>query len=274
MSVIFASSTCDLDLKTLKKVDVDVINLPTILNGKKCLYNADKFNFDEYYANNTFSVDFDSYKQLIHKKYLEALSSGQDILFLTPNAKYDASYAIVNQEIKQYIGKYPDQKIEMVDCQNCGLGYGLIVYEAGIANMHGSSITEVMSFVNTIKRNIKTYIIPSTNENIKEQLTIVGSSIGVRPVLELVGGELKVVDNVKGKKKAVDYLYEKAKSNSNEVPLGIMCGKNTDEATTIADLINKVEDDRVILKSNLNPMLLKKFGDKTLAVSYYKKSKS
>ncbi len=274
MSVLFASSTCDLDLKTLKKVDVDVINLPTMLNDKKCLYNNDKFNFEEYYAKSDFCVDEASYQKLLHKKFEEALKTGQDVIFLTPNAKYDVSYKLVNQEIKYYTPLYPEQKIEMIDCKNYGLGYGLIVYEAGILNMHGASIVEVSAFVNKIKHNMKTYIIPSTTVNIKDQLTLVGTMIGMRPVIELNNGELKVLDNVKGKKNLINYLYEKAKLNSNEVPLGIMCGKNADELNTLKEQIINFDSDRQVITSTLNPLLLNKFGDRTLAVCFYKKSKS
>ena len=46
MSVVFASSTCDLNLKLLKKVGVEVVNLPYKQNTKKGLYNQDKFGFE------------------------------------------------------------------------------------------------------------------------------------------------------------------------------------------------------------------------------------
>lgn len=273
MSVIFASSTCDLNLKTLKKVDVEVINLPLISNGKKCLYNADKFDFDQYYANGNVEVDQDKYKKLLESKFDEALKTGQDVLFMTSNAKYDASYKFVNAIIKQVSPNYPQQKIEMVNCGNYSLGYGLIVYEAGILNMRGANISEVINFINTIKQGIKTYIIPSSNETIKNKLTLVGSTIGVRPVLEVVDGELKVVDNVRGKKKIISFLSDKAKANSYDLPFAIMFGKNTDEALMLEQDIMLDENDRVLFKSALNPLMLQSFGDKTIAISYYKKSK-
>ncbi len=273
MSVIFASSTCDLNLKTLKKVAVDVINLPLIVNGKKCLYNADKFNFDEYYANGDVAVDEVKYKKLLESKFDEALKTGQDIIFITANAKYDVSYKLVNAIIKAVAPNYPDQKIEMVNCGNYSLGYGLIVYEAGILNMRGENITEVVKFINKIKHGIKTYIIPSTNENIKQKLTLVGGTIGVRPVLEVVSNELKVVDNVRGKKRIVNYLSKIAKGNSHDLPLAIMYGKNTDEALMLEQDVLADGADRQIFKSTLNPLMLNKFGDKTIAISFYKKSK-
>ncbi len=273
MSVIFASSTCDLNLKTLKKVSVDVISLPVILNDKKCLYNADKFGFDEYYATPNFQVDEVKYKKLLEQKFNEALNTGQDVLFLTPNAKYDVSYKYVKDIIKQVAPSYPNQKIEMVNCGNYSLGYGLIVYEAGILNMRGESITEVTKFVNKIKHGIKTYIIPSTNDYIAKKLTIVGGTIGVRPVLEVSNNELKVIDNVRGKKRVVNYLTNLAKRNSHDLPLAIMCGKNTDEVVSIETEVLSDGEDRQIFKSMLNPLMLEKFGDKTIAISFYKKSK-
>ncbi|MBQ2864516.1 MAG: DegV family EDD domain-containing protein [Clostridia bacterium] len=274
MSVIFASSTCDLNLKILKKVGVEVLNLPVNFNGKKCLYNASKFNFDEYYANSNIALDEPNYTKLIKTKFTEALLTGQDLIYLTANAKYDLTYKFVNPILKELATKFPEQKIEIVNCNNYSLGYGLIVYEAGIVNSRGESITEVTKFVNKIKRQIKTYIIPSTNANIKQKLTLVGGMIGVRPVLEVVGGELKVLNNVRGKKNIINVLLEKAKQNSNEVPLAIMCGKNTDEANALEEYVLEADSERVILKGGINPLMLSQFGDRTIAISYYKKPRS
>lgn len=273
MSVIFASSTCDLNLKTLKKVGVDVINMPLIVNGQKCTYTPDKFNFDEYCSSNNVQVDEEKYKKLLNTKFEEALNTGQDVLFLTPNAKYDSSYKYVKDIIKHISSNYPEQKIEMVNCHNYSLGYGLIVYEAGILNMRGENITEVVKFVNKIKHGIKTYIVPSDNAYIQTKLTLVGGSIGVKPVIEIVNGELKLVGKVRGKKKMVEYMAQLANANSYDLPLAIMCGKNSDEALMIEELAKQDSKDRTIFKATSNPLFLHKLGTKTIAISFYKKSK-
>ncbi len=274
MSVIFASSTCDLNLKLLKKVGVEVLNLPLIKNGKKCLYNADKFNFSEYYANPSFQLDENAYTKLIKTKFTEALNTGQDLIYLTANAKYDLTYKLANPILKELKLKFPEQKIEIVNCNNYSLGYGLIVYETGILNSRGENITEVTKFVNKIKRQIKTYIIPSTNANIKQKLTLVGGMIGVRPILEVVGGEVKLLDNVKGKKNILNCLFNFAKQNSNDVPIAIMCGKNTDEADELENLVLAADSDRIILRGTINPFALSSLGDRTIAISYLKKPRS
>lgn len=273
MSVIFASSTCDLDNKTLKKVGIDIINIPLIVNDKKCLYSADKFSFDEYYAINECVVDEDKYKKILNTKFLEALNSGQDVLFLTPNAKYDNSYKYVKDIIKQLAPNYPEQKVEMVNCGNYSLGYGLIVYEAGILNIRGENITEVIKFVNKIKHGIKTYIIPSDLTYVQKKLTLVGSTIGVKPVIEVSNAELKLVDKVRGKKKMIDYFAGLINNNSHELPVSIMCGKNADEALALEEIVLADSKDRQIFKATLNPLFLNKFGNKTLSISFYKKSK-
>lgn len=273
MSVIFASSTCDLNLKLLKKVGVEVLNLPIMQNGKKSLYNADKFNFDEYYANQQIMLDELKCKKLIETKFTEALNTGQDLIFLTSNAKYDTTYKLANPILKELKNKYTEQKIEIVNCNNYSLGYGLIVYETGIYNSRGENITEVVKFVNKIKKQIKTYIVPSTNANLKDKLTLVGGSIGVRPLIELVNGELKIIDNVRGKKNIIKKLFDLAINNSNEVPLAIMCGKNTEELNELENLIYEADPEKIILKGNINPFALNLFGDKTISISYYKKSK-
>ena len=274
MSVIFASSTCDLNLKLIKKVGVEVLNLPLLLSGKKCLYNADKFNYDEYYANPNLELDEKAYTKLIKTKFTEALSTGQDLIYLTANAKYDLTYKFANPILKELATKFPEQKIEIVNCSNCSLGYGLIVYETGILNSRGENITEVTKFVNKIKRQIKTYIIPSTNAHIKHKLTLVGGMIGVRPILEVVGGELKVLDNVRGKKNILNCLLEFAKQNATDVPLAIMSGKNTDEADELENQVLLADPDRIILKGKLNPVALNSFGERTIAISYLKKPRS
>lgn len=273
MSVIFASSTCDLNLKILKKVGVEVLNLPIMQNGKKCLYNADKFDFDGYYANPVVTIEDASYKKLIKTKFTEALQTGQDLIFLTPNAKYDLSYKLVNPVLKELQNKFPEQKVEIVNCNNLSLGYGLVVYETGILNSRGENITEVVKFVNKTKKQIKTYIVPSTNANIQDKLTLVGGTIGVRPLIEVVNGELKVIDKVRGKKNILKRLTDLANANSNEVPIAIMCGKNTEEANELENQITLLDTDRIILKNNINPFMLNKFGDRTIAISFYKKPK-
>ena len=275
MSVIFASSTCDLSVKILKTVGVEVINIPIMQNGKKVLYSADKFNFDDYYANPEFVVNETEYKKLIKKSLIAALKTEQDVLYLTSNAKYDISYKLVNPIIKELAKIYTNQKIEIVNCNNYSLGYGLIVYQAGILNSRGESLTEVVKFVNSVKKEIKTYLVPSTTHNIKEKLNLVGGLIGVRPVLQVVNGELKFLDNVRGKKNVIDALLSKIKlSASKNIPFAVMCGKNTDEANIIQDEVLKLDADKIVFKTTLNPMLLKHFGDKTIMISYYKKSGS
>lgn len=275
MSVIFASSTCDLNLKTLKKVGIEVISLPYKTTTKKGLYSVDKFNFDEYYANPNFEVDLVKLKKLANEKLTEALLTGQDVLFMTQNAKYDVSYEVINPLIKELSKQFPNQKLEIVNCNNYSLGYGLIVYETGILNSKGESLTTIMNFINKFKKDVKTFIIPSTNANIKNKLTLVGGMIGVRPILQVVNGELKVLDNIRGTKKIISFLSDKIKNSTfDDVPVGIMCGKNTSDANEIENQIEIFNADFKIIKSNLNPVLLNFFGDKTIAISYYKKSRN
>lgn len=275
MSVVFASSTCDLNLKLLKKVGVEVVNLPYKQNTKKGLYNQDKFGFDEYYANMQFEVDEKRYLALLEKKFNEALATGQDVLFLTPNAKYDVSYKVVNPLIKTLQKQFENQKIEIVNCNNFGLGYGLIVYETGIVNLKGENIVEVVKFVNKLKKEIKTFIVPSTNANIKNTLTLVGGLIGVRPFLQVVNGELKVLEFVKGKKKILNMLGKQLSLRTqDDVPVAISCGKNSDEANLLQEQIETEFEDVKVVKSTLNPLLTKYFGDRTLLIAYHKKSRS
>lgn len=275
MSVVFASSTCDLNLKLLKKVGVEVVNLPYKQNTKKGLYNQDKFGFDKYYANMQFEVDEKRYLALLEKKFNEALATGQDVLFLTPNAKYDVSYKVVNPLIKTLQKQFENQKIEIVNCNNFGLGYGLIVYETGIVNLKGENIVEVVKFVNKLKKEIKTFIVPSTNANIKNTLTLVGGLIGVRPFLQVVNGELKVLEFVKGKKKILNMLGKQLSLRTqDDVPVAISCGKNSDEANLLQEQIETELEDVKVVKSTLNPLLTKYFGDRTLLIAYHKKSRS
>lgn len=275
MSVIFADSSCDLSSKFLKSYGVEVINLKLNINNKNCLYNADNFDFAEYYNNGNYLVDYVNLKNIILKQLTMALNTCQDVLVITSSKHFNPLFNVVSEEIKALKQKYSEQKIYVIDSGLISVAYATVVFEAAIINSTGVRADELVKKLNKLVGTYETLIIPSsTNFELFNKFNF-AKSLGVKPLISLSNNKLELVGSVKGKLKLTADVINRILQNGFNVadyPVGVMYGKSnlSDANKIIAEVSNKFETK--VWSGYYNPMLANLVGDNALIISYHKRN--
>ena len=107
---------------------------------------------------------------------------------------------------------------------------------------------------------------------IKNDVNVVGESIGLKPMLEGVNGEFKILKNVKGQQKAVIEFAQIAKLATQDVaPIAIAHGENVKEAADLKNAIVENNKCQKVYLNTINPFIQKYLGNKCLSMSFLKK---
>lgn len=142
------------------------------------------------------------------------LSEGKDVLILTISSKLSGSNQSANLAASMALETYPERKVEVVDSLNASVGQGLILTE--IINMRndGISLEDTIMITSEIIKTTSVYFTLETLEYLKRggrvgsTTALVGGILGLRPILQLVNGEVSQLDNVRGKKKVLNLMSE------------------------------------------------------------------
>jgi DegV family protein with EDD domain len=108
--------------------------------------------------------------------------------------------------------EYPERTIEIVDSLNASIGQGLVLREMLRMRDAGFSLTEIAEKGREVVKTTRTLFTLDSLEYLKKGGRIgptqafVGGILGLRPILQVVEGEIVSLENVRGKKRVLNML--------------------------------------------------------------------
>lgn len=227
--IIMTDSSCDLPAEVAEKLQIPALPLSTQIGGKTYQNYIDGSGVDIrwFYAQlrekqpaTTSAVNVQDFAAAMEKH----LQSGRDILYLGFSSALSSTYEAGAMAAAELAPKYPDRKIYTVDTLCASLGQGLLVYLTAQERKRGCTIEEARDFAERTKLHICHWFTVDDLFHLKRggrvsaAVAVVGSMLGIKPVMHVDnGGRLINVEKVRGRRRSIERLAEKAEELGTEL---------------------------------------------------------
>lgn len=258
---LFSDSACDIPDELLQKHQIKLI--PFYIS----------FDQETYYKENTDISKEAFYNTLISGKiyaktslpsvqdyismFKPALKEGNDILCLCLTRKFSGSYQSALNARQILEEQYPEANISVIDSIQATGGQGLLMLQIAAMKEAGLTIEEATDKANILKATARIMFTVNTLEflsrgrRIGKVISLARDMLDLKPLIQLKEAELIPYSNIRGRKKALDKVFDMTAEYFNR------SGENPDDyefcianATTI--------DDAIYLKIKLEAFLGRK----------------
>ncbi|MCR5216819.1 MAG: DegV family protein, partial [Lachnospiraceae bacterium] len=151
------------------------------------------------------------------------LKEGKDILHVTLAHGISGTINSANAARDELSDKYPDRRIEIVDSYNASSGFGMIMDYLADLKDGGASLDECkdwllnnrLKFRLTVLSTDLTFLIKGGR--VSKGAGAIAKVLNICPIIDMISdGTLKVVDKIRGKKKAMEYMVERMKAEAKD----------------------------------------------------------
>lgn len=267
---IITDSSCDLPAYLVEEMDLNVVPLAFLMDGKTYLNYPDnrEMNPKEFYAKlsagsmpTTNAVNVGQATDAM-EPYLKA---GKDVLVLAFSSALSTtcnSFQIAADDLKE---QYPDRKIYVIDTLAASLGQGMLVYQAAKLRMQDKTIEEVCDWVEENKAKQCHWLTVNDLFHLKRggrvsaTTAVLGTMLQIKPVLHVTDeGKLVSVDKARGRRAALNALVERVEETAiepGEQTMFISYSACREDAQYVADEIKARCGTQEIILNDIGPVI-------------------
>ena len=278
--VILTDSCCDLTQEQLSDSGITAIDLEIIIDNGDPVFNKD-LDPKEFYQKlrqkgsvSTSAVSMDRFTEFFEG----FLKNGVDVLYLGFSSGLSGTYNAGLVAAKELSEKYPERKIYAVDTLAASLGQGLLIDYAVKLKNDGADIETVRDFIEENKLKlchwftVDDLFFLKRGGRVSAATAVVGSMLSIKPVLHVDDmGRLINVGKARGRKAAIDALFEKMKETAIEPEnqtIFISHGDAIEDAEYLADRIREELGAKEIKIGYVGPVIGAHAGPGVLALFF------
>ena len=218
---IITDSSCDLPDSLVKELELEVLPLAFIMDGKTYRNYPDNREMDPkvFYGklrNGAEGTTSAINVGVFQTEMARIASEGRDILCISFSSGLSTTYQSACIAAGEVQAANPGSRILVVDSRAASLGQGLLVYLTVQEKRKGRSIEEVRDFVERTKGHICHWFTVDDLNHLKRggrvsaAAALVGTMLQMKPVLHVDDeGHLIPVSKVRGRKASVKALLDK-----------------------------------------------------------------
>lgn len=278
---LFTDSSADLPLSLISEYDIKVIQLTVTVEGEAPKPNNEvecKAFYGTLRTKKTATTSTPSIDTFM-TAFEEELKAGRDVLYLGFSSGLSGTYNAGFVASKELADKYPERKIYTVDTLCASLGEGLLVYTAAKMRRNGDSIETVCSFAEKEKHRlchwftVDDLFFLKRGGRVSAATAVMGTMLSIKPVMHVdEAGKLINVEKARGRKNAVDRLFDKMKATAIDPEaqeVFISHGDCPEDAKYLAERIEKELNVKSVLIDYVGPVIGAHSGPGTLALFFY-----
>ena len=262
--VIITDSSCDLPDSMVKELELEVLPLAFIMDGKTYRNYPDnrEMSPDTFYGKQkdglmatTNAVNVGEATDAIES----VLKQGKDVLVLAFSSGLSTTYNSFKIAADDLAGQYPGRKVFAVDTLCASLGQGMLVYQAA------KSIEDVRDWVEANKLNqchwftVNDLFFLKKGGRVSAATAVVGTMLQIKPVMHVDNeGHLIKVDTARGRKASLNALVAKVGELAEDPASQTMFISNSDcleDAQYVADEIKKKYGTKEIIINSIGPVI-------------------
>lgn len=238
---IATDSTADIPKEYRESLNIAVLPI-TVIVGEKEYKDGYDITPQEFYEileaeeeiPTTSRVVPVLYQELYEETYKEGYS---DIIITCINAKGSSTMqgAIMSKDL--FYEDNPEAKdkfnIHIVDSTTYSTAYGMAVIEAAKMARNGSSVEEIIEYINDWVKYVRPVFVPMNLKFVKKSgrvsaaAAFVGDALGLKPLITFENGESKIIKKIRGDKKALSGILDiVAQEREEGTPYTLVYGNN------------------------------------------------
>ena len=247
-------SACDMPVELEKRYNIEILSIPLTVEGVG--YQERKDFTPQQFCNlllEVKSIPTTSHipSPLFMERYEAAFSQEcTDIIHLTINSKGSNMYAAALMARDMFFEEHPEAKgkitIHILDSKTYSASYAYALCCAAKMAEESSPVSEILIFLDNFINSAETYFsvysldFAKKSGRISGAAAFVGDVLGLRPIMSIVDGELKIIDKVRGDKNVVPQLAKIAlRHRKPGTEYGIIRGIQEGPAQDLAELMTK-----------------------------------
>ena len=268
--VIITDSSCDLPDSLVKELELEVLPLSFIMDGKtyrnysdnremspKDFYNKER----EGIMATTNAVNVGEATEAIEA----VLKQGKDVLVLGFSSGLSTTFNSFQIAAEELAEQYPDRKVYAVDTLCASLGQGMLVYQAAKLRQQGKTMEEVRDWTEENKLRqchyftVDDLFFLKKGGRVSAATAVVGTMLQIKPVMHVDNeGHLIKVDTARGRKASLNALVDKVGELGEDPAEQTMFISNSDcaeDAQYVADEIKKRYGTKEIIINSIGPVI-------------------
>ena len=286
MFQIVSDSACDFTKEEAQKYDIGVVPFYVVFDQESVLKEGVDITREDYFQRLlSDKKKFPKTSQPNPQDYIDIftpyLKEGRDILTLTISSKLSGSGQSAKIAAETLKKEYPDRTVKVVDSLSGSVGQGLILREIIKMRDAGYTLEQTVQMAEKVLGTTKLYCTVDSLEyarrggRIGPATALVGSILGLHPILHMLAGEVLQLDSVRGKKKVLKLIEEAVvdaiKDAKEEISLGVGHILKEAEALSFKASIEEALGIEIIPISEIGVTIGTHAGPGGLIVAYCKK---
>jgi len=224
---ILADTSTDISFEQAREYGIDLFSIPLTVDTTGYQDGVD-FTPEEFYKllNTTSVLPTTSHipLPLTSEAYEKAYSDGcEAVIHLCNSSKTSGMFSTSNLAKRQFFEEHPEAegkfRIEPIDTRSFSLAYGMPAILAAKKRAEGGSVDEVLAVIDEVINRVEIYMalydlkFAKLSGRISAAAAVVGSVIGIKPIMSMIDGETKTIDKVRGEKAVIPRLVQAVKEN-------------------------------------------------------------
>lgn len=222
--IIMTDSDSDLPFALQQEMNIPVVHMPYTMEGQEYLDDLGQtMDYKTYYdkmrsgAHPTTSA----LNEFVYLEYFEPiLAEGNDLLFIAFSSQLSATINGIYSAREQLLEKYPERKFIVVDTLSISGPQTLLIIKAHEMYKSGASIEEVAAWLEENKLRAQAWftvddlVYLKRGGRVSPAAAAIGTLLDLKPILtETCEGKLAAAEKVRGRRKAMNYIVDKAVEN-------------------------------------------------------------
>jgi DegV family protein with EDD domain len=201
----------------------------------------------------------------------------REIVCVTVSARLSTAYNVARLAADQAVIDVPGLMIEVMDSRTATAAEGFIALAAARAAAAGRNMAEVVAEASAVSERIGLIALLDTvryvyrSGRIPEIAARAGSVLGIRPLLTITDGVVRVVNMGRDKGRTIDRLLEYLRKDIGNLPvhLAVMHAYALDDAVQLKERIEKEFKYIELWLTEFSPLMGYACGTGTLGIAYY-----
>lgn len=277
--LVVTDSTADIPEDLIEKYGIKVIPVNVILNGKTYKDGVDisraRFydEFDSYQGMSTEAIRYEDYAL----EFMKMTRKYGEIIIIHCSSHLSKNYSVAVKVNAEFNGDGAC-RVEVIDSCQCSMGMGMMVLAAAAAVQQGAPFQHVISIIKKTHAKMNSYMALPTlkylkkNKKITGVKALIGSAMGVKPVLEFTeDGKMEIKTKLFGEQKnMILSMMDRIKKDvaGRPINLSIIYAGNKNLVQNLKDVFQATFDCRDIYVAQFGPAITINAGPESYAVFF------
>ncbi len=280
---LYTDSTSDLPQEIVEKIGVTVIPTEVVLKGKGYLDYPDERELDKKMFYREVRAGEMPTTAVIppsrfYKYFEKEIKNGFDVLYIVFSSGLTTTRQNALIAVSDLKEVYPDCNVMVVDSLSASMGEGLLVYYAAQMKADGKTMDEIRQWIEDNRLKLCHWVTVDDLQHLRRGGRVsaasaaVGGVLNIKPIINVSDeGKLEPVDKVRGRKAALETLFNKVKTEAvlpEERTIFIIHADCEDEAEWLKERVQNELHAKEVFIGIMGPVIGAHAGPSAIGIVY------